>query len=196
MFMGPLEVSKPWSPQGVEGARKFLNRVWTFFTNEDNWTAENDGALDRVFHQTVKKVSGDFESLGFNTAISQMMIFVNACYKNGTCPKAYAEDFVKMLSCICPHIGEEMWQILGHEGSLALEPWPAWDEEKIKEDTIQIPVQVNGKVRATVEVGVEEGQEAVLEKAHAMKNVQTYTEGKTIVKEIYVKGRIVNIVVK
>ena len=90
-----------------------------------------------MFHQTVKKVSSDFESLGFNTAISQMMIFVNACYKQGSCPKAYAEDFVKMLSCICPHIGEEMWQILGHDESLALEPWPAWDAEKIREDTIQ-----------------------------------------------------------
>jgi len=196
MFMGPLEVSKPWSPQGVEGARKFLNRVWTFFTNEENITAESDGALDKVFHQTVKKVSGDFESLGFNTAISQMMIFVNACYKNGSCPKAYAEDFVKMLSCICPHIGEEMWQILGHDSTLAYEPWPQWKEEALKEDTIQIPVQVNGKVRATVEVGVEEEQASVLEKAHGMKNVQTYIDGKTIVKEIYVKGRIVNIVVK
>ncbi len=196
MFMGPLEVSKPWSPQGVEGARKFLNRVWTFFTNEDNWAEESDGTLDRVFHQTVKKVTGDFESLGFNTAISQMMIFVNACYKAGKCPKAYCEDFVKMLSCICPHIGEEMWQILGHDSTLAFEPWPVWKEEALKEDTIQIPVQVNGKVRATVEAGVDEDQAAVLEKAHAMKNVQAYTEGKTIVKEIYVKGRIVNIVVK
>jgi len=196
MFMGPLEVSKPWSPQGVEGARKFLNRVWTFFTNEDNLTAESDGALDRVFHQTVKKVTGDFETLGFNTAISQMMIFVNACYKNGTCPKAYADAFVQMLSCICPHIGEEMWSILGHEDTIAFEPWPKYDEEKIKEDTIQIPVQVNGKVRATVEIGVDEGQDSVLEKAHAMKNVQSFLDGKTIVKEIYVKGRIVNIVVK
>ena len=196
MFMGPLEVSKPWSPQGVEGARKFLNRVWTFFTNEENITADNDGTLDKVFHQTVKKVTGDFESLGFNTAISQMMIFVNACYKAGKCPKAYAEDFVKMLSCICPHIGEEMWQILGHDGTLAYEPWPEWKEEALKEDTLEIPVQVNGKVRATVEVGVDEEQASVLEKAHAMKNVQVYIEGKTIVKEIYVKGRIVNIVVK
>ena len=196
MFMGPLEVSKPWSPQGVEGARKFLNRVWTFFTNEENLTAENDGALDRVFHQTVKKVTGDFETLGFNTAISQMMIFVNACYKNGKCPKEYAEAFVKMISCICPHIGEEMWSILGHEETLAYEPWPVWDEEKIREDTIQIPVQVNGKVRATVEIGVDEEQAAVLEKAHAMHNVQVTIAGKTIVKEIYVKGRIVNIVVK
>ena len=196
MFMGPLEVSKPWSPQGVEGARKFLNRVWTFFTNEDNITPDSDGTLDKVFHQTVKKVTEDFAALGFNTAISQMMIFVNACYKAGSCPKAYAEDLVKMLSCICPHIGEEMWQILGHEDTIAFAPWPVWEESALKEDTVQIPVQVNGKVRATVEVGVEEEQASVLEKAHAMKNVQTWMEGKTVVKEIYVKGRIVNIVVK
>ena len=101
-----------------------------------------------------------------------------------------------MISCICPHIGEEMWNLLGHEDTIAYEPWPVWDEEKIKEDTIQIPVQVNGKVRATVEIGVDEEQDSVLEKAHAMKNVQSFLEGKTIVKEIYVKGRIVNIVVK
>ena len=101
-----------------------------------------------------------------------------------------------MISCICPHIGEEMWSILGHDGSLAYEPWPTFDEEKIREDTIQIPVQVNGKVRATVEIGVNEEQDSVLEKAHAMKNVQSFLDGKTIVKEIYVKGRIVNIVVK
>ena len=144
----------------------------------------------------MKKVTADFESLGFNTAISQMMIFVNACYKAGSCPKAYAEAFVLMLSCICPHIGEEMWQILGHENSLAYEPWPQWQEDALKEDTIQIPVQVNGKVRATMDVGVDEEQASVLEKAHAMKNVQNFLEGKTVVKEIYVKGRIVNIVVK
>ena len=196
MFMGPLEVSKPWSPQGVEGARRFLNRVWTFFTKEENLTAESDGELDRVYHQTVKKVTQDFENLGFNTAISQMMIFVNACYKKGSCPKAYAESFVKMLSCICPHLGEEIWEIFGHGESLAREPWPAWEEDKIRENTIQIPVQVNGKVRATVEIAVDEEQDSVLEKAHAMKNVQTAMSGKTVIREIYVKGRIVNIVVK
>lgn len=196
MFMGPLEVSKPWSPQGVEGARRFLNRVWTFFTKEENLTAESDGELDRVYHQTVKKVTQDFENLGFNTAISQMMIFVNACYKKGSCPKAYAESFVKMLSCICPHLGEEIWEFFGHGESLAREPWPAWEEDKIREDTIQIPVQVNGKVRATVEIAVDEEQDSVLEKAHAMKNVQTAMSGKTVIREIYVKGRIVNIVVK
>ena len=196
MFMGPLEVSKPWSPQGVEGARRFLNRVWAFFTNEENITAASDGSLDRVFHQTVKKVTGDFESLGFNTAISQMMIFVNACYKAGSCPKAYAEAFVQMLSCICPHIGEEMWQLLGHEESIARAPWPTWDEEMIREDTLQIPVQVNGKVRATIEIGVNDDQAAVLAKAREARNVQASTAGKTVVKEIYVKGKIVNIVVK
>ena len=196
MFMGPLEVSKPWSPQGVEGARRFLNRVWAFFTNEENITEENDGTLDRVFHQTVKKVTEDYESLGFNTAISQMMIFVNACYKAGSCPRQYADAFVQMLSCVCPHIGEEMWSLLGHDDTIAFEPWPVWDDEKIKEDTIQIPVQVNGKVRATVEIGVDEDQEAVLAKAHEARNVQVTIAGKTIVKEIYVKGRIVNIVVK
>ena len=196
MFMGPLEVSKPWSRQGVEGARRFLNRVWAFFTNEDNLTEANDGALNRVYHQTVKKVTEDYESLGFNTAISQMMIFVNACYKNGACPRAFAEGFVKMISCVCPHIGEEMWQIFGHTESIAREAWPVWDEEMIREDTIQIPVQVNGKVRATVEIAVDEAQDAVLARAHAMKNVQNAMAGKTVVKEIYVKGRIVNIVVK
>ncbi len=196
MFMGPLEVSKPWSPQGVEGARRFLNRVWTFFTKEENLTEKSDGALDRVYHQTVKKVTDDFESLGFNTAISQMMIFVNACYKNGTCPRLYAESLIRMLSCICPHIGEEMWQLLGHDDTLAFEPWPVWDEEMIKEDTLEIPVQVNGKVRATISIGVDEEQAAVLEKAHAAKNVQNAMQDKRVVKEIYVKGRIVNIVVK
>ena len=194
--MGPLEVSKPWSPQGVAGARKWLNRVWKFITNEDNITAESDGKLDKVYHQTVKKVTSDFESLGFNTAISQMMIFVNACYDNGSCPKAYAEGLVQMLSCICPHIGEEMWSLLGHEETIAFAPWPKYCEDMLKEDTIQIPVQVNGKVRATVEISVNDEQPAVLKIAHAMQNVQNFIAGKTIVKEIYVKGRIVNIVVK
>ena len=196
MFMGPLEVSKPWSNDGVAGARRFLNRVWAFFSNEENIASESDGSLDRIFHQTVKKVTEDFEALGFNTAISQMMIFVNACYKAGACPKAYAEAFVQMLSCICPHIGEELWQLLGHDETIAFAPWPSWNEEMIREDTIQIPVQVNGKVRATIEIGVNEEQEAVLAKAHEMRNVQVSIADKTIVKEIYVKGRIVNIVVK
>ncbi len=196
MFMGPLEVSKPWSKAGVEGARRFLNRVWTFFTNEENITDEAVPELEKVYHQTLKKVSDDFEALGFNTAISQMMIFVNALYKINKCPREYAEGFIKMLSCITPHIGEEIWQIFGHDTTIAYEPWPVYDEEKIKEDTIEIGVQVNGKLKGTINVAVDETNENAIAKAHELTGVKNAVEGKTIVKEIYVKGRIVNIVVK
>ena len=196
MFMGPLEVSKPWSKQGVEGARRFLNRVWAFFTNEENLTADNDGTLTKVYHQTVKKVTADFEVLGFNTAISQMMIFVNAVYKAGKCPKEYAEGLIKMLSCICPHIGEEIWSILGHANTIAYEAWPVYDEAELVENTIEIAVQVNGKVKATIMIAADEESEGAIAKAHDNKFVQAAIEGRNIVKEIYVKGRIVNIVVK
>ena len=194
MFMGPLEVSKPWSNSGVEGARKFLNRVWTFVTNPDNITDEAVPALERVYHQTVKKVSSDFEKLAFNTAISQMMIFVNACYKEGRCTKAYAEGLVKMLSCICPHIGEELWSELGHEGTIAYEPWPTFEEDKTKEDTIEIAVQVNGKVRGKVNVTMEDDEDSVLAKVQESDAAKFLTG--TIVKKIYVKGKIFTIVVK
>jgi leucyl-tRNA synthetase len=196
MFMGPLEVSKPWSNDGVVGARKFIGRVWAFITNEDNLTDTNDGSLTKLYHQTVKKVSGDFEKLGFNTAISQLMIFMNAAYKAGSCPKEFAEGFVKMFSCICPHTGEELWNILGHDSTIAYEKWPEYDEELCKDDTIEIGVQVNGKVKGTIEVGVDEDSDSALKKAHELSGVKAACDGKTIVKEIYVKGRIVNIVVK
>ena len=194
MFMGPLEVSKPWSNSGVEGARKFLNRVWTFVTNPDNLTDEEIPSLERVYHQTVKKVTSDFEKLAFNTAISQMMIFVNACYKEGRCTKAYAEGLVKMLSPICPHIGEELWRELGHEGTIAFEAWPSFDEAKTKEDTIEIAVQVNGKVRGKVNVTMEDDEDSVLAKVMESDAAKFLTG--TIVKKIYVKGKIFTIVVK
>ncbi|MCR5670780.1 MAG: leucine--tRNA ligase [Butyrivibrio sp.] len=194
MFMGPLEVSKPWNSTAVTGARKFINRVYTFFTESSNITDENNGNLDKVYHQTVKKVTGDFEALGFNTAIAQMMIFVNAVYKEGSCPREYAENFIKMLSCICPHVGEEIWQILGHEGTIAYEPWPTCDESKIAEDTVEIAVQINGKVKATLAIGKEDPKDEVIAKGKEL--IADKLEGKNIVKEIYVPGRIVNIVVK
>ena len=195
MFMGPLEVSKPWSNTGVEGAKKFLNRVWTFFTEPANIKDDAAKELEKVYHQTVKKVTNDFEKIAFNTAISQMMIFVNACYKTGSCPKEYAEGFVKMLSCICPHICEEMWSILGHEGTIAYEAWPKFDEAKTKEDTIEIAVQVNGKVRAKVNVTMEEDEDAVWAKI-LESDANRFIDGFTVVKKIYVKGKIFNIVVK
>lgn len=197
MFMGPLEASKPWNQQGVEGARRFIVKVWNFFTEETHITEENDGALTKIYHQTVKKVTEDFESLGFNTAISQMMIFINNVTKNGSCPREFAEGFIKMFSCICPHVGEELWSILGHENTtIAYEPWPAFDPAAIVEDTITIGVQVNGKVKGKVELAAEEEQATALEKAKAVANVAKSLEGKTIVKEIYIKGKIINIVVK
>ena len=120
MFMGPLEASKPWSQQGVEGARRFIGRVWNFFTEPENIVdGDDDKTLEKVYNQTIKKVTEDYETLGFNTAISQMMIFLNAATKAGKCPKAYAEGYIKVFSCVCPHVGEEIWSILGHEGTIA-----------------------------------------------------------------------------
>ncbi len=196
MFMGPLEVSKPWSSQGVEGARRFINRVWNFFTDSEKINDSAKANLTKLYHQTVKKVTNDFEKLAFNTAISQMMIFVNAVYKEGSCPKEYAEGIIKMLSCITPHVGEEIWASLGHEDTIAFEPWPTYDENECKEDTIEIGVQVCGKVRGKVVLGVNEDKDSALAKAKEADGVAPFIEGKTIVKEIYVPGKIVNIVVK
>ena len=196
MFMGPLEVSKPWSSAGVEGAKRFIVRVWNFFTEPANLTDDNDGALTKIYHQTVKKVTDDFEALAFNTAISQLMIFMNAAYKAGKCPKEYAEGIIKMMSCITPHVCEEMWQKLGHNDTIAYEPWPVYDEKELVVDTIEIAVQINGKVRGKINVGVDEVQDSAIAKAKANPDVAAAIEGKNIVKEIYVKGRIVNIVAK
>ena len=196
MFMGPLEVSKPWSKNGVEGARKFLNRVWNFFTEPSNLTDTDDGKLAKVYNQTVKKVTDDFEQLAFNTAISQMMIFVNAVYKNESCPKAYAEGLIKMLSCISPHIGEEIWSILGHSDTIAFEPWPTYDPAQLVEDVVEIVVQINGKVKAKLNISVDADKDSVIAQAKQEQNIAALIDGKTVVKEIYVPKKLVNIVVK
>ena len=196
MFMGPLEASKPWSDQGVEGAKRFITRVWKFFTEPEHISDAKKDELTRVYHQTVKKVTTDFEVLGFNTAISQLMIFVNQVYRTESCPKEYAEGFIKMFSCICPHIGEELWSIFGHEDTIAYEPWPTWDEAAVKEDTIEIGVQVNGKVKGTVTLAVDEDQESALAKAKEIPSVARAIAEKRLVKEIYIKGKIINLVIK
>ena len=196
MFMGPLEVSKPWSKNGVEGARKFINRVWNFFTEPENLTDDNDGSLAKVYHQTVKKVTNDYENLAFNTAISQMMIFVNEVYKNGKCPKEYAEGLVKMLSCITPHVGEEIWSILGHNDTIAFESWPVYDEAQLVEDTIEIVVQINGKIKAKLNIAVDSDKDSVIALAMENEDVKKAVEGKNIVKQIYVPNKLVNIVAK
>ena len=196
MFMGPLEVSKPWSDQGVDGARRFLNRVWAFFTEPENIVDGEVKALEKVYHKSVKKITEDFEKLAFNTAISQMMIFVNACYKEGKCPRAYAEGLIKMLSCICPHIGEEIWSILGHDNTIAFESWPTYDEKLTADDTVEVVVQVNGKLRGKITVAVDMPAAEVIAIAKADDAVAASIAGKTVIKEISVPNKIVNIVVK
>ena len=196
MFMGPLEASKPWSQQGVVGASKFLDRVYRLISNPENIVDENDGGLDRIYNQTVKKVTEDYENLNFNTAISQMMIFINECYRVGKVYREYAEEFVKLISPIVPHLGEELWEILGHKETIAYENWPTYDEAKVVEDVKEIAVQVNGKVRATININVGEAEESIKEKAMACENVKRHLEGLTIVKILVIKDRIVTIVAK
>lgn len=195
MFMGPLEASKPWSQQGVEGAQKFLDRIYRLYESGKISNNENSN-LEKIYHQTVKKVTDDFESLNFNTAISQMMIFINAVYKEDNFPKDYAEGFVKLLNPVSPHIAEELWEMLGHNDTIAFESWPSYDNSKIIEDEKEIAVQVNGKVRATINVLVNEDEESMKEKALKCDNVIKHIDGKEVVKVIVIKGKIVNIVVK
>ena len=196
MFMGPLEVSKPWSDQGVEGARRFLNRVWAFFTEPENLIDGEFPSLEKIYHKTVKKVTEDFEKLAFNTAISQMMIFVNAVYKEGKCPKAYAEGIIKMLSCIAPHICEEMWSLLGHNDTIAYESWPTYDESKTADDSVEVALQINGKLKGTIMLPVNCPKDDAIAAAKADERVAAAIEGKTIVKEIAVPNKIINIVVR
>ena len=196
MFMGPLEASKPWSETGVEGSKKWLERVYRLFVESDKLTDTNDGSLDFVYHSTVKKVTEDYENLGFNTAISQMMIFINEAYKAKAVYKPYAEGIVKMLSCIAPHICEEMWEKLGHEGTIAYEAWPTYEEDKLVVSTIEIAVQVNGKVRGRLSINKDQEAESVKQQALELENVKAHTDGKEVKKIIYIPNKIVNIVVK
>ena len=196
MFMGPLEASKPWSNQGVDGARKFLDRVYRAIVEDGKVKDEDNKNLEVPYNKMVKKVTNDFENLAFNTAISEMMVFINAVYKEDILPKKYAEGFIKLLNPVAPHITEEMWEILGHDKTIAFEPWPEYDEAKTIDDEIEIGVQVNGKLRGTIKIALDETEESVKEKALNQENVIKFTEGKEIVKVIVVKNKIVNIVVK
>ena len=196
MFMGPLEASLPWSDKGMDGARKWLERVYRMITTEGMITDEATPELDYVYNFTVKKVTSDIETLNFNTAISQMMIFVNEVYKNGKLNRTMAENFVKMLSCFAPHLGEELYSDLtGKEGSIAYEPWPAYDESKLVMQKAVIVVQINGKVRAKFETAQDAPKEELISQAEKLPEVQKYLEGKTIRKVIAIPNKIVNIVV-
>ena len=197
MFMGPLEADKPWNNDGVVGSKKFLDRVYRLYMEEDKIKDEENKNLEKVYHQTVKKVTSDYESLNINTAISQMMIFVNAVNKENVFPREYAEGFIKLLNPLCPHITEEIWhEKLNHNDTITYEKWPVCDEAKISESEITIGVQVNGKLRGTINITKDLSNEEIEKIALENENVKKFTGGKEIVKIIVIQGRIVNIVVK
>ncbi|HIZ71481.1 MAG TPA: leucine--tRNA ligase [Candidatus Atopostipes pullistercoris] len=200
MFMGPLEAAKDWTEEGVEGARRFLDRVWRLFIDDENEvrdriTTHNDGSLDIVYNQTVKKVTEDFEALQFNTAISQLMVFVNEAYKAEGLPIEYVKGFIKMLAPVAPHLGEELWQrITKSDQGISFEPWPSYDEDKLVSDEIEVVFQVNGKVRGKANVARTISKEELEEKALENENVQEHISGLTVRKVIVVPGKLVNIV--
>ncbi|UPW82476.1 leucine--tRNA ligase [Lysinibacillus sp. Ag94] len=202
MFMGPLEASVAWSTNGLDGARRFLDRIWRLFVNEEDGTiaakvqASDDKTLEKSYHQTVKKVTEDYEGIRFNTAISQMMVFINDCYKADVIPTEYAEGFVKMLAPMVPHVAEELWQILGHGETLSYAQWPTYDESKLVDDEVEIVVQVLGKVRAKIIVAKDASKEEIEKVALADDKVQEYIADKNVVKIIVIPGKLVNIVVK
>ncbi|MDG6637319.1 leucine--tRNA ligase [Staphylococcus aureus] len=201
MFMGSLDAAIAWSEKGLDGSRRFLDRVWRLMVNEDGTLSSkivttNNKSLDKVYNQTVKKVTEDFETLGFNTAISQLMVFINECYKVDEVYKPYIEGFVKMLAPIAPHIGEELWSKLGHEESITYQPWPTYDEALLVDDEVEIVVQVNGKLRAKIKIAKDTSKEEMQEIALSNDNVKASIEGKDIMKVIAVPQKLVNIVAK
>lgn len=204
MFMGPLEQVKPWSTKGVEGVNRFLNRSWRLFfgdTEEEILNiSESEPTVEQLktVHEAIKKVTEDIENMRFNTAISALMIFVNEANSWEFIPKIIADQFVIILSPFSPHIAEEMWNRLGHNESIAYEEWPQYNEEYLKSDSIEIPVQVNGKVRANITIPSDRVQDKdyVIGLAKQQENIQKYLNGTTMIKEIFVPGRIVNLVVK
>lgn len=204
MFMGPLEQVKPWSTKGVEGVNRFLNRSWRLFFGDAEEEILNISDSEptseqlKTLHEAIKKVTEDIENMRFNTAISALMIFVNEAINWDSIPKTIAESFVILLSPFSPHIAEEMWNRLGYKNSLAYEEWPEYNEEYLKSDSIEIPVQVNGKVRANITIPSDriKDKEFVIGLAKQQEKIQKYLDGTTMIKEIFVPGRIVNLVVK
>lgn len=202
MFMGPLDREKPWSDEGVQGVHRFLKRAWSLYATEENTLspkitdAASSPELLKIMHQTIKSVTNDIEALQFNTAIARMMELVNAAMKAEHVGRDVAEAFALVLAPFAPHLAEEVWQLLGHTNTLAYEPWPQHDEALLVEDSIDVPVQVNGKLRGKVTVPAAATESEVLEAAKADEKVLAYIEGKEIAKAIYIPKKLVNLVVK
>ena len=198
MFAGPLNEVKPWSTTGLDGAHRFIERVFRLLDEpqfRDKIVDEDSGELAYSYNFLVKKATADFEDLSFNTAIAQMMIFINDCYKAKTLYRPYLEGFVKLFSCICPFVGEQMWEMMGHKELITYAPWPKVDESKLVKNEVNLAVSVNGKTRDVISLSADATQEEAEAIAFASEKVKPFVEGKKIVKVIYVKGRILNIVV-
>ncbi len=202
MFMGPLEATKPWSMNGVEGVHRFLQRVWRLVVDEDSGEilqniqdAEPNEKTLRILHQTIKKVGDDVETFGFNTAISQMMIFVNHLSKEAVRPKAVMEKFLLALAPFAPHIAEELWQRLGNSDTLSYHSWPQYDDELVKEKQIELAVQVNGKIKDRIVVDADAAEEQITQRALGSEKVIAAMAGKEAKKVIVIKSRLVNIIV-
>nr|WP_228472544.1 leucine--tRNA ligase [Listeria welshimeri] len=199
MFMGPLDASIAWNENGLEGARKFLDRIWRLFVTEEGILAEKvtttaNANLEKAYHHMVKTVTNHYENLRFNTGISQLMIFINEAYKQDSIPKEYVEGFVQLLSPIAPHLAEELWEILGHTETISYVTWPTYDETKLVEDEVEIVLQVNGKVKSKITVAKSLGKEELEKIAQEDDKMKENLEGKTIRKVIVVPGKLVNIV--
>ena len=200
MFMGPLDASIPWSTNGLDGSRRFLDRIWRLFMTDEGTLSgkvqsSNDTTLEKSYNQTVKKVTEDYEALRFNTAISQMMVFINDGYKAEVLPKEYVEGFVKLLSPLAPHLSEELWEKLGHTTTITYEAWPTFDEAKLVDDEVEIPVQIKGKVRVKLLVSKDATKEELEALALASEQVQHWLEGKEVKKIIAIPGKMINIVI-
>lgn len=202
MFMGPLDRDKPWTDEGIQGVYRFLRRIWALFIDENGNISSRfvqsggDPIIEKELHKTIKSVSEDIESLQFNTAIAKMMEFVNSANKTEKIDMHIGEKFILILSPFAPHIAEEIWQRLGHTKTLAYEPWPEYDVNLIKENTIEIPIQVNGKLRSKITISIDLSDKEILEQARKEEKIITHLSGKQIIKEIYVPGKLINFVVK
>ena len=201
MFMGPLTESVPWDEKGLHGANKWVHRVWRLIMDDNNHLRDristiNDGKLDKIYNQTVKKVTEDYERMHFNTAISQLMVFVNEAYKVDDLPVEYIEGFIKMISPIMPHMAEELWSQFHESDTITYQPWPTYDSSKIVEDEVEMIVQVNGKVRAKIKMAKDTDRDEAEKVALADENVKKFTDGKDIKKVIVVPNKIVNVVAK
>ncbi len=195
MFMGPIDAAKPWDPNGIDGSKKFLDRVWRLYKESGKLQDKENKNLEKAYHYTVKKVTNDYETMNFNTAISQMMIFINAVNKEDIFPKEYAIGFLKLLNPVAPHITEELWATsLGNTNTISYEKWPEYDESKTLNDEITLPIQINGKLKATIKILSNEDESSIKNKVH--ETIESKLDNKNIVKEIYVKNKIYNIVVK